>query len=180
MGKTFVISDTWFNRSKDESGQTISERNSEIINNWNSAVSSEDTVYVLGGFGISDLTRIASSLSGKLIFLNNYYTSEEKNFIDTMMSEVSNSIDDYMKEKIVFVDKQIISIPELDVVLTYLPVECWPGSDCGVFCFHGMTYGDNFSTKYISCVSDKWNHKPIDIEKIKNDVNHFCEIASNV
>jgi len=53
MGKIFVTSDTHFNHNKDfiygaRGFQTVDEMNETIIANWNSIVTDEDTVYMLG------------------------------------------------------------------------------------------------------------------------------------
>ena len=53
MGKIYLISDTHFNHNKDfvykaRGFNSIEEMNEKIIENWNSVVTDEDTIYVLG------------------------------------------------------------------------------------------------------------------------------------
>ena len=73
MTKTFFIADTHF-ADKDVfemSGEnkffnSVSEKDDKIIKNWNSSVSVEDTVFILGDFGKSDYMY---RLNGKKFFI---------------------------------------------------------------------------------------------------------------
>ena len=66
MPKIFVISDTWFNRVLNDGPDVDTvDSNESIIFNWNTIVTPDDTVYVLGGFGILDLYNIVIQQIGR-------------------------------------------------------------------------------------------------------------------
>lgn len=74
MGKIYLISDTHFNHNKDfvykaRGFNSIEEMNEKIIENWNSIVTDEDTIYVLGdvimGEDLQAGLRIISKLKGQ-------------------------------------------------------------------------------------------------------------------
>lgn len=73
MAKTFFIADTHFADKNvfEMSGEnkffnSVSEKDNKIIKNWNSWVSAEDTVFILGDFGESDYMY---RLNGKKFFI---------------------------------------------------------------------------------------------------------------
>lgn len=88
MSKIFLTSDCHFNHlnilkyeTKSRPFNTIKEMNETIINNWNSVVSNEDTVYVLGDFfmGMLDkIDEILPRLKGKVILIRGNHDTKNR------------------------------------------------------------------------------------------------------
>lgn len=174
MPRTFVTSDTWFNRLlEDDPNVNIVDNNERIIENWNSIVKRDDIVYVLGGFGIGDLYQVLVRLNGKIHFLNNYFNKDEKLFIDEMQKCVNASSDPEFKTRIVFEPGQIKVLNKLDAVISYFPLQEWCGKETGTYSFHGFDERMEINEHNISCVSWKWDMKPVDIEDVKNNIVQF-------
>ncbi|MFH0836999.1 MAG: hypothetical protein V1870_02630 [Candidatus Aenigmatarchaeota archaeon] len=88
MSKYFFISDTHFDHEKiieycDRPFTNVKEMNQTIINNWNSAVQKEDTVFHLGDISLGRHKRsidfFLSQLSGNIILLKGSHDSGQKN-----------------------------------------------------------------------------------------------------
>lgn len=176
----FVISDTWFNRLLvDDPNENVIDNNEHIIQVWNETVSPGDKVYVLGGFGIGDLYYILTRFNGEIHILDNYFNSDEKNFISDMKDCVNKSSDPSFKSKVVFEKKQIIVLSDVDAVLSYFPLEDWPGKSTGTYCFHGMTETTDLKEHNISCVSKKWKCVPVNITNIQDNIDTFNNIVES-
>ena len=174
MGKIFVTSDTWFNRPIGKMSEyTTNDYNDTIIANWNKVVGKKDIVYILGGLGIGDMYHILVKLNGEIHILNNFYTQDELTFLDVLKRSVELSVDKKTKSKIIFSENQILSIPDLDVILTYLPLMHWCGEDTGTFCFHGLITGSDLINHRISCKLEDWGYKPVSIIDIQNNLEKF-------
>lgn len=71
MDKTYFIADTHFGdsailRYENRPFENVSHMDNELISRWNSVVSDEDCVYVLGDFGADGYeTEVISALNGK-------------------------------------------------------------------------------------------------------------------
>lgn len=174
MSRTFVISDTWFNRLfEDDQNANVVDNNEHIIENWNNTIENDDTVYVLGGFGIGDLYQILVRLKGKIHFLNNYFTRDEKCFLDDMKKCVSACSDPEFKTRVVFENNQIVVLTEFDAVLSYFPLLDWIGKETGTYCFHGLNGFVDMNDHNISCSSQRWDAIPVNIEEVKNNITQF-------
>ena len=180
MKHTFITSDIWFNRpTGDMSNTPTSEYNDMIISNWNKIVSKKDTVYILGGLGISDMYHILIKLNGEIHIMNNVFTEDEKYFISILKESIENSIDKKLKNKIIFENSQILSLPEFDAILSYFPLDNWSGHITGTYCFHGIDSNSKFSENKISCKIDNWNYKPISIFDIQDNLKKFKKNVKN-
>ena len=172
MPSIFAISDTWFNRLMvDDPNENVVDNNEHMIQVWNETVSPEDKVYVLGGFGICDLYNIIVRLNGEIHFLNNYFNVDEISYMSDLKDAVKKSSDPNFKDRIIFEENQIVVLPEEDVVLSYLPLEDWPGRQTGTYCFHGMNDTMDLLNHYISCTSEKWDCVPTDILSVQKNIN---------
>lgn len=177
---TFVISDTWFNRPiGDKASMRVDDYNDEIITKWNKTVGGDDDVYVLGGFGVSDLYSIAVKLNGNIHFLNNFYTDDEIHFRDAFKKNVENSIDKNLSDKLIFEDNQIVSLKDEDVILSYFPLSYWYGKDTGTMCFHGLNDESKLKENNVSCCSLKTDFKPLNVAEVKEKISFFSEVISN-
>jgi calcineurin-like phosphoesterase family protein len=171
----FVVSDTWFNRPLGQySDMTNDEYNNMIIVNWNNNVSENDIVYVLGGFGISNCYDIVLKLKGEIHFLNSVFSRCDNNIKEC----VENSVNKELSNRIFFENNQIIAIPEVDCVLSYLPLRDWVGKSTNTYCFHGYTDKHELNENNISCRMDLWNNCPVNINDIKNNFSKFRKILS--
>lgn len=176
----FVVSDTWFNRPVgDKSNMKASEYNDNLIGLWNKIVKKNDIVYVLGGFGISELYTIVAQLNGNIHFLNNYYTDDEKDFMNTLKYCLENTIDNKLKKRIVFENEQILALKDEDVILSYFPLNNWYGkctdeNNIGTLCFHGLTTTNNLKDGNISCSA-----KLININDVRDKLDTFKEVLSS-
>lgn len=185
MSKIFAISDIWFNRLlADKPNKTvvgeeehvidnIVDNNDYIIQKWNETVSSEDKVYVLGGFGIGDLYPVAIRLKGEIHFLNNIFNDDEKKFFKEFKDCLKKSSDPNIKNKFFFEHNQIVVLNDMDAVLTYYPLAVWGGQKSGTYCFHGLTDDMDIMNHNITCVSSEWDCCPVNIEDVKNNILTF-------
>ena len=162
MPNIFAISDTWFNRILDDNQESnVVDNNERLIKNWNDTVKPGDKVYVLGGFGIGELYHIVIRLKGEIHFLNNYFNADEKMFIKEMKDSLKKSSDPEAVKKVVFESNQIVILNDLDSVLTYYPIQEWPGKSSGTYCFHGFNNLMNLNEHNITCMSGEWDSKPV-------------------
>lgn len=180
MPRIFVISDTWFNRLLvDDPNENVVDNNEHIIQVWNETVSPGDKVYVLGGFGIGDMYYILTRLHGEIHFLDNYFNEDEKMFMTSMKDAVNKSSDPEFKNRITFERKQYIVLQDIDSVLSYFPLEHWPGKTSGTYCFHGLTETTDLKGHNISCVAKKWEFIPINIHDVQSNIESFNTVAEN-
>ena len=174
MGKTFVISDTWFNRPYDKHyGENHLDYNKKIITKWNDVVSEDDTVYVLGGFGIGDIYDSVCQLNGKIIFLNTFFSDDEIESKNNLIDFINKSINKSLKDKIIFSQNQVEILKDKDVVLSYFPLLDWYGKKNGSLCFHGMGEDTNMNNNNVCCNSYKWDFVPVDVEKVISNIEKF-------
>ncbi len=175
MGKDrsiFITSDIWFNRPiGDFSHMTNEEYNNMIIFNWNDNVNENDIVYILGGFGIGNCYDILLKLNGEIHFLNSVFSNSDREFMNNIKECVENSVNKNISKIIVFENNQIITIPNIDGVLSYLPLNDWVGKSTNTYCFHGYTDNHNLNENNISCMINLWNNSPANIYDIKNNLS---------
>lgn len=174
MGKIFAISDTWFNRPCEEHyGENHLDYNRNIISKWNETVSEDDTVYVLGGFGISDLYDAVFQLNGRIVFLDNFYSLDEENALNNLKDFIEKSVNKELKERIIFSENQIEILYDKDIVFSYFPLVDWYGKKAGSICFHGMNETTNMNNNNVCCNTYKWDFKPVDIETVISNITRF-------
>lgn len=174
MPSIFAISDTWFNRLReDDPNANVVDNNDNIIQCWNETVNKDDKVYVLGGFGIGDLYHILVRLNGEIHLLANYFNNDEKMFLNTMMDAVRKSSDIELKSRIIFEHAQILTLNDLDVVLSYFPLEDWVGKSTGTYCFHGLNDTMDIEGHNITCIGSEWEFSPVNITDVQKNIETF-------
>ena len=174
MSKIFVISDTWLNRPYNEHyGENHLEYNKNIITKWNDAVSDDDLVYVLGGFGISDLYDAVFQMNGHIIFLNNFFSEDEVESKNNLIASINKSVNKSLKKKILFSPNQVEILKDKDIVLSYFPLLDWYGKKNGSLCFHGMDETTNMNNNNICCNASKWNFFPINVDEVATNIVKF-------
>ena len=171
--KIFVTSNQQFGRNGaidtyKRPFSTVNEMNSILIEKWNSAVSDEDMVYVLGNFAWDpESAEIAiKSLHGNIIFLNGEY--------DNAIEEILEIIGD---DSFSFLYNSIEELPESNAVLSYWPLLDWPEKNKGSYSIVGhpnKKYQTDHKTNVINCACDFWDFKPIEISKVIELLGSVC------
>ena len=165
--KIFITSNQQFGRfgaisefNRDFS--TIDEMNTHLINKWNSVVSDEDIVYVLGDFMWDPET--AEKIIVKL-----------KGTVFATLGTYDYSIEEISKFGNINIVKRDINYDEnLKICMSYWPLKDWPFRNHGSISVIGK-HGDEFKTSHgdsilnVSC--DYWDYKPVDVKKILNLFN---------
>lgn len=173
----FITSDVWFNRPMGElSYMTNEEYNNMIIDNWNSTVTNDDIVYVLGGFGLGDCYDIVLKLNGEIHFLNSVFNISDSVFMNAIKEGVENSVNKDLPKRIFFESDQIIAIPKEDCILSYFPLSDWAGKSTNTFCFHGYSDNHNLKENSVSCKMNIWENSPVNINEIKNNFSNFKKL----
>ena len=91
MSKIYITSDLHFNHKamveqKFRSFKTLEEMNTYIINQWNSVVSNEDVVYILGDFAFGSYKLLWQGLlKGNLIFIKGNHDPNSLTNIHSMI-----------------------------------------------------------------------------------------------
>lgn len=98
MAKDYFIADTHFGheaiiRYENRPFKDIREQEDVLIKNWNDTVNPEDTVYILGDFGMSDskedTIRLCNLLNGrKILIIGNHDTNEPEWYRQCGFAEV--------------------------------------------------------------------------------------------
>ena len=150
---------------------SVDEMNSHLIKQWNSVVSSDDSVYVLGNFAWDPATceKMLEKLNGKIYFLD----GEHDSAINDVLRVHGNAGLNHLTK----VDS-IYNFEELDVVMSYWPLGEWnnkKGSTMSCIGFPCREYSTNHKKKIINVSCDFWDHKPVCIDKLKD---LFSEIKS--
>jgi len=158
---------------EDDPNANVVDNNDHIIQCWNETVNKDDKVYVLGGFGIGDLYHILVRLNGEIHFLANYFNNDEKMFLNTMMDAVRKSSDIELKSRIIFEQAQILTLNDLDVVLSYFPLEDWVGKSTGTYCFHGLNNTMDIEGHNITCIGSEWEYSPVNITDVQKNIETF-------
>ena len=143
--QTILTSNLFFGRKKAlglprrSNFKNLEEMNFYLINLWNSQVSYNDIVYVLGGFAHDPFScnDALEVLNGEIIFLNNT--------IDKALVELSNM---YQHIKI---QGQVLELVDKNVILSYYPLEIWNGTDSIHF------YGDDTIKTDLSKTKNRMN-----------------------
>lgn len=175
----FVTSDLWFNRPIGEfSFMTNCEYNNMVIDNWNKVVGKRDIVYILGGFGIGDCYDIVLKLNGEIHFLNSVFTDSDSIFMDLIKNGVRNSVNKELTKRIIFESNQIVTLPDVDCILSYFPLNDWIGKSSNTFCFHGYTNKHSLKENNVSCKFELWDNSPVSINEIKNNFLRFERLLS--
>lgn len=155
---------------------TVEEMNEGLIQNWNSVVKPDDTVYHLGDFafcGNNKLKAILGRLAGKICLIKGNHDSY-KNLSKTGRFEW---IRDYYELK--------VEDPELPrgyqgFVLCHFPFLTWNQKDNGSVNLHGHTHASlsvDYDEKRIDVGVDNplWNYTPVSYAQIKEELKKYKE-----
>lgn len=166
--KTFIISDTHFYHYNliaycNRPFSTVEEMNKRLINNWNSVVTKEDTVYFLGDFALGSIEmmhKVLEQLNGNIIFILGNHDRAARVYKEAGVEEVYKSLT-IPKEKFG---------TRLDIVLTHRPM------NCEFYNIHGHIHNSPLDTMFdanthYNVSADVLNFQPIDIETIFTEKN---------
>ena len=152
---------------------SVEEMNFNLIKEWNSVVSKEDIVYVLGNFAWDPETAeiVVNQLNGNIIVIPGEH--------DKAIEELDRMKNNLLNVK--FREFDIEYILEVGASISYWPLSEWPLKSEGipsVIGYPGKKYKTDHKKNIINCNCDLWDYKPIEINKILSlfkdkDVNNF-------
>lgn len=152
--------------------ETMEEMNQALINNWNSVVKEDDTVFVLGdmGFcGYDKLEPLISQLNGKKYLIQGNHDSDKIVF---RLYE-ANIIEGYYKmhEVTIIGDEEC---PDQQLTLCHFPMIDWPNKERGAWMVHGHQHQlpetPSCSVMHWDVGVDKNNLKPVSFEQLKINI----------
>lgn len=169
----FFTSDTHFSHSKiiEYSNRPFKhkdEMNEALIKNWNSVVSSQDTVYHLGDFAFcrgQELANILNRLQGHIVFLYGNHDRELKK--DPGLRDRFTMIRDYLELKI---PDQSHPRGTQNIILCHYPMMSWNKMHHGSWMLHGHCHGNlkyPFNAKILDVGSDPMKYFPVSYEQVK-------------
>lgn len=152
--------------------ETMEEMNQALIDNWNSVVKEDDTVFVLGdmGFcGYDKLEPLMSQLNGKKYLIQGNHDSDKIVF---RLYE-ANIIEGYYKmhEVTIIGDEEC---PDQQLTLCHFPMIDWPNKERGAWMVHGHQHQlpetPSCSVMHWDVGVDKNNLKPVSFEQLKINI----------
>ena len=172
MGKIFFCADTHFNHKNiikycNRPFKDVDEMNEVIINNWNSVVSDDDTIFFLGDFVLGNREQIiefGSKLKGhKILQVGNHDRATTKAFIDAGFETV------YKKPTIINFNEYGITVR-----ISHAPIY---DREDNYFNICGHVHQENINDANHFCVSmEQINYTPIELSKI---VEYMKEVRKN-
>lgn len=149
----FIISDLHFNHQNiikytNRPFDDVFEMNETLINNWNSTVSKNDLVLVLGDIGFGNkkaLEPLIKRLNGYIVLLlGNHDRRNTMLFWNNMVDEVVKT-----------------PFQARDIIFSHEPIDC----DIGTINIHGHTHGNKIETgKHIDMSVELHNYTPVKIK----------------
>ena len=149
---------------------TVDEMNLALVDAWNSVVSDNDIVYVLGNFAWDPETaEIAlKELNGTIVAIGGEYDKSISELVT--ISSISNDI--------TYFDNSIDVQHDAKMVFSYWPLSEWQGKSKGYYSVIGYPdkkYKTNHKNKVINSSYDFWEYKPINVSEV---VSLFNEVSS--
>ena len=151
---------------------SIEEMNQGIIDNWNSVVKEDDTVFLLGdmGFcGIEKLRTLMSQLKGKIYLIQGNHDSDK--VVGNLYRE--DIIKDFFKliEVTITGDEEC---PDQDLTLCHFPMIDWYNKERGAWMIHGhqhqLPHMTSCSTAHWDVGLDRNNLFPVSFEQLKINI----------
>lgn len=148
---------------------TINEMDETLINNWNSKVTDDDDIYILGDFSYKSKDPVAylKRLKGKKhLIVGNH---------DSLLLKDPNSKDYFVE----IADMKMITDNGTQIVLCHYPLVEWNGYYKGVLHFYGHVHNTfyNETTKYARSMKNAYN---IGVDIIGFEPCSLTEIVNNV
>lgn len=168
MGKIFVCSDTHFNHANiikycNRPYETVEEMDEALVDNWNSVVTNDDTVFFLGDFalGSRDVVRdFVSKLNGrKILVRGNHDHMSDQSYKDAGFETV------FKKPVIMHFDNY-----DMDIQFSHAPVFDEENQYPNIY-GHVHDKPCNDAKHYCVCM-EVIDYKPIELDKV---VEYFKE-----
>jgi len=139
----------------------VQEMNNHMIDTWNSVVTEDDHVYVLGNLAWDPITadEVVGQLNGTIHLVKGEF------------DEATNSVADLHEYKLNIFDGDIHVDDRHKLVLSYWPLREWHNKRKGyqsVISFNGAKYKSNHKENLINVNCDNWSFKPVELQKIKD------------
>ena len=172
MKNIYFTSDTHFDHKNilkfcDRPYGTVEEMNEKLIENWNSVVSPNDTIYHLGDFAFSkDPKQYWDRLKGKKIILKGNHDRHNKN----QLPFLEDSILELKIEK------------HISITLCHYPMYSWNGSYHNNLHLYGHVHDSLFIGSYnsLNVGCDNNNYTPISYEEVREKIDkHNLYIDNN-
>lgn len=151
---------------------TTEEMNAGIIENWNSVVQEDDTVFLLGdiGFcGIEKLRPLVSQLKGKIILIQGNHDSDK--VVSRLLEEGLITSVFQLCSVTIIGDEEC---PNQDLTLCHFPMIDWYNKERGAWMVHGHQHQlkttPSCSYKHWDVGVDKNDWKPISFEQLKINI----------
>ncbi|MFT4143500.1 MAG: metallophosphoesterase [Mobilitalea sp.] len=151
---------------------TTEDMNTKLINNWNNAVSPDDTIYILGDFCVSSANRIEfflNQLNGKKMLLKGNH--------DENLDKVFKNCKNINNSFFLGVYQEIV-INDIDLVLFHYPIIAWKNYNKEAIHLHGHLHSLNPVGEHLKRYDvgiDGNNFLPVSInvilEKLSNNLN---------
>lgn len=181
MNKVWFTSDQHFSHSNvikycDRPFKDVDHMNRVLIENWNSVVQPEDTVYMLGDIFFTTATKamsIMDQLVGKKVLV---YGNHDKVIRDN--KSLQNKFDDILG------DYKELTIDEQKIVLCHFPFLHFNGQHRGHWNLHGHIHSSgNNSTqpnkRQYDVGVDNNNYFPVSFEEIKGMMEKITDFESH-
>ena len=141
----------------------VEEMNQYMISQWNSVVTPEDTVFVIGNFVWDPETaeRVARQLNGKIFVIPGEW--------DRAIKDITTDDDFTDQFKVTYMAIGIKEVRALNSVLTYWPMVEWPKKNKGWISYFGYPnkkYPSDHKKNIVNVACDYWDFKPVDIVKV--------------
>jgi len=142
--------------------KNVKEMNETIINNWNSIVKKEDTVYFLGDFAYKcsekEIKKFFDLLNGKIILIKGNH--DNRTLKANQKYHRFESIHDLLH----------ITLYNREFVLCHYPIESWNGKNRGTIHLHGHTHerNTNITGNILNVSCEVINYTPLSIEQVIN------------
>lgn len=163
--KIFLTSNQQFGRpgaikAYKRSFSDVGEMNLHLIDQWNSVVSKEDAVFVLGNFVWDPELgeEIIGALNGEIYVMDGEWDRASEDLVNLQKKD---------NRKIRFVSDGIRRMLKSKSVLSYWPLTDWPKKKQGFISFIGhpnyKKYKSSHTDKIVNVTCDAWDYKPIEL-----------------
>lgn len=160
----WFTSDTHFNHANiikfcNRPYTDVQDMEDQLIDNWNSKVKNNDTIYHLGDFAFtwwkdaSSVDDLLAKLNGnKILLIGNHDSFQVKK------SKLWSSVHDYLE----------IKVSKQKAILSHYPFRVWNGMGHGSFMLHGHSHGSllDIGGKTMDVGTDCHNWHPIRFDEV--------------
>lgn len=150
----------------------VEEMNETLINNWNSVVKKDDTVFHLGdmGFcGTQNLISVLSKLNGNIYLIRGNHDTDKQ--VSALFDNDLILCWNQYKSIVMIGDEDI---PEQKLFLCHYPMIDWDNKERGCWMIHGHNHmlpdTPSHSPLHYDVGVDKNNYTPINFKTIKQSI----------